>query len=1174
MAKRNFTFLKSNYTLRTKHKSLNKKDSAIYVRDYMVTTNNGGWDSGSIPYGENNFKMVHRFDEKEARKHSYGKWLSNGNSDVWTLKDIENGLSNNENIKEINRKMVMNTSYKSLLDFAYFGNCTEMVKSSVTDIINKFPGELYVTNNEFSYYNEKEDKIIKIVGDKSNGHDELTTLYYIDNPFSLDIFTMSISPTTENKLKYFCLSRNSYKVLNKYETPCGIDMQRWVVEMQPNIDLRCLKEGQFIAKVLLLGQYDSNKGIVYKIDYSQWDKKLYSTSTFIIYVYFQGGKFVYLTDSVWEGYHIRLSDEKIEAYFQNELDDFERFLLNRNTKPRYLIEIDTLKENESGFKKGSIKLNWPTLSGGWNLDVESEKYVIYIEKLLEQSQLYDEYFSNNLWRMMTHDSIKNMDLTFGNEKLNEDKYDYNIGISKIEGLFWAYGREFDDLKRYIENLKSINNISYSENGQIAESVLYEKCGLNGWELYNPIQYLKNDTEVKQLYYNQFKTYTIYDVKDRFFTELFINSKNIFSRKGTKYGIEMLLSLFGFCSYDYGKNSYKNLSPNEQIEGKVTWDELDDGEKQLYYDYTIDEYVAVVTNKSSDVLNANEEFPCEKYNALKSGFVSPDEFTMDADSLEGLPVREVNFITKNGDLKRYIIPWYDKIQYSNNKMYFQMYGGWGKISLKDIDEKIHVSPSIIKEFKELRTTDDFKIYSETLKYIKIKDNIQDLLRTDYSTLNEGDIYYIERPIGEEYHYYVLIDKENSGSLKGWKAITEEDFENNTENALKIIYLESIVDDYRANNPHVGYGKYDDGNEYLEYFRHLFKYEIENSTTDKPLFTESAYDCNTGDVLAEINDCGFTIGDIIKDNVKVWYFTPSNTINEMNMSANIGKYPSTASNTITVSKVSKEKNKIKGMDTWSVSFSKSDPFQYYSVLTACDMKYLDFNTEYTIGFWIKNTDNATIRIKPKLAKVRGIKAFVSKEVEDSDASPYETIVLGLNEERYVEFTGYPFDEQHLQIFIQPEYKNENTNEYYKISYFITQVFVRQENYMETLYKNTENGIYEVGNFNGIKEIKVGAMANNTIHYESDLLPFNLETQEVYSNDEAAANSIINVKNLKITFANKYTNFEGFRTYLYGSVVPYLTQLIPSTTILNIDFECVNIVQGVDIVTGDIVQGVGIV
>jgi hypothetical protein len=77
----------------------------------------------------------------------------------------------------------------------------------------------------------------------------------------------------------------------------------------------------------------------------------------------------------------------------------------------------------------------------------------------------------------------------------------------------------------------------------------------------------------------------------------------------------------------------------------------------------------------------------------------------------------------------------------------------------------------------------------------------------------------------------------------------------------------------------------------------------------------------------------------------------------------------------------------------------------------------------------------------------------------------------------------------------------------------------------------------------------------------LPFNLETQEVYSNDESAANSIINVKNLKITFANKYTDFEGFRKYLYGVILPYITQLIPSTTILNVEFEGVEASAVVD-------------
>jgi hypothetical protein len=273
-------------------------------------------------------------------------------------------------------------------------------------------------------------------------------------------------------------------------------------------------------------------------------------------------------------------------------------------------------------------------------------------------------------------------------------------------------------------------------------------------------------------------------------------------------------------------------------------------------------------------------------------------------------------------------------------------------------------------------------------------------------NYGDVYYVNSPIGSEYHYYILKDKEKSGSLEGWTAITVEDFNNKTDNVLKIVYLESIIDDYRANNPHVGYGKYDDGNEYLEYFRHLFKYEIDNSTENNMLFNESAYDCSTGTVLPEINDCGFTIGDIIKDNVKTWYFTPSN-------------------------------------------FS----------------------------------------------------------------------------------------------------------------------------YMELLEKENDKETYQISSESLSQIINVGKLASDEgmTHFDSELSAFNFENQTENSNDEAAANSIINVKNLKITFANKYANFEGFRTYLYGVIVPYVTQLIPSTTILNIEFEGVEASKTVQY---DIAQGVGII
>jgi p-aminobenzoyl-glutamate transporter AbgT len=84
---------------------------------------------------------------------------------------------------------------------------------------------------------------------------------------------------------------------------------------------------------------------------------------------------------------------------------------------------------------------------------------------------------------------------------------------------------------------------------------------------------------------------------------------------------------------------------------------------------------------------------------------------------------------------------------------------------------------------------------------------------------------------------------------------------------------------------------------------------------------------------------------------------------------------------------------------------------------------------------------------------------------------------------------------------------------------------------------------------------------MHFDSELSAFNLETQNYDDNDEAAANSIINVKNLKILFANKYNNFEDFKKYLYGVILPYITQLIPSTTILNVEFEGVEASAVVD-------------
>ena len=45
-----------------------------------------------------------------------------------------------------------------------------------------------------------------------------------------------------------------------------------------------------------------------------------------------------------------------------------------------------------------------------------------------------------------------------------------------------------------------------------------------------------------------------------------------------------------------------------------------------------------------------------------------------------------------------------------------------------------------------------------------------------------------------------------------------------------YLDNIVSLNTGNNPHVGYGQYDDGSTYLEYMKLPFKYSIDNSQFD--------------------------------------------------------------------------------------------------------------------------------------------------------------------------------------------------------------------------------------------------------------------------------------------------------------------------------------------------------
>lgn len=822
----------SNYTIKKVHKKLSN-DQIIYERDYAVTYNGGSWDSGSIPFGTQSFKMVQNYKTNNSKKHKYGDWLkqnectdsNNANGENWTLNCLTNTNSVNEE-----SEIIIKPNYNSLLDFAYYGSCSDLIQASVKDIINKFPGDMRVTDTKISYIDIK-DNALKYVN--YNGK----TLFLISNPFGIDIVKRGLFHVDDskiNKLRYFCESENKYEIRDSEDKFVSC-INSWEVEDENKPE--CVSDGEVI-KIITLNKGDDSEIVIYYI-YVNGERQLFSEEQNI-------------------GLRICLVEEEKSDFFNN-LDDFEKIMLNRYTMPIYTMILDYPHETDYGIETYKKAYSWPTIDG-WNLDIESNQYAAYIKDLLTLASFYDERQTDNLWRAMTHDSIKNMDLTYTRGNSTDEHEDYVLGTTKLKGLFAAYGRQFDEIKRYIDNIKSINKISYDKNNNLPDYFLTDSLELSGWE---PTSVYPNSinggiTSVNNLYTGDNREYSATDANNEFLRRLKINSKAIFSRKGTRYGIDLIMGLFGLKSYDFAKNYYIINGGTEK-----DWNDLSEIDKEDYYDYKINEFVVVASGLTSGI----KVDDVKTYNSYKKSYIDNGEWG-ETDELQGLPVREVEYTDSNNTPHRYLIPWFSKTDEIDGKPYFQLYGGWGKSFKKNINVKLEIDNSgNTKTFSEIYGDEENRIYDETIKFLNIVKKRSDLDQISESKLTDGDIYYVSNLDNEnESHYFIYKKGE-------WKNIPYSDIEQGyeNENGFKILYLESILDEHKGNNPHGGYGKYDDGEEFIDYFRKLFKYSVENDN-----FKDIAYECN-GKLKNEIEEAGFKLSEYVLDNVKTWYFTDTNDTN---------------------------------------------------------------------------------------------------------------------------------------------------------------------------------------------------------------------------------------------------------------------------------------------------------
>ena len=783
MAKKKLYKSKSSFTLKRLHQSGSYGN--IYERDYTTIYSGGSVPSGQIPvYGSPSFKLSVRAGLNGQKKYNYGQWVTNTsecageNKTLWTI----------DCMPEPNKqdtKIVLKPNTRKLTDFVCYGSAVELVKNTIKNIIANFPGELYVSDTKI------EDTGIFDTGTLPEGSDLSKNWggYIIENPLMIDIMQAVREDDAEHSvyssLRYMCESYNDYEIIDadgKVTKP-SMDGVFWYVKPE-DVNDKCLTNGTKLCYVLFGNKIRVN-------------------------CYYYEGEILYVSSGVegqraTPGTRIRPNEKVINNFFEN-LNDFEKVLLNRYTD--YTAKLETYEEdNEKGWYITEKTYKWPKDKGSWNISVRGLFYSEYITSLEKLATTCDELFTDAMWRTMTHDAICNMDLT----SQNSDGDFESIDSSKIRKTLNIFGRQFDEIKKYADNIKSTNSITYDQNSNLPDYFLSDNLNLFGWETKTLLNNVPNDIVTEPMYGSRTMGYTAGDANNEFLRRLKLNSKSILSKKGTKQGIEELMSLFGFHSRDWIdkyydnritqlKQIYNNLNQNnynEQDLAIVIDDEIaklrKEQENVLKKAFSFSEYVYVAQdyryNNKEENPKTTEEFveDVKFLNAIKDTYIGENLESNDPmDYYEGLPVVEVSI----GD-KTMIVPWFDKEKRYDSNAYFQMKGGWGR------DEN----------------NIGYKKYDYSVSKIHFVREVEELYDLTYQSIDEKGYYYVANIDT----YYKVKDINEHNNENGWVIVEENN----------IRELENIIDDNKGNNPHTG--EYDNGISYIETFSNLFKYTTFNNT----------------------------------------------------------------------------------------------------------------------------------------------------------------------------------------------------------------------------------------------------------------------------------------------------------------------------------------------------------
>lgn len=412
-------------------------------------------------------------------------------------------------VETLRKKVSDNLTVKVLFDkrklenYVLFSSLKDRIKNSIVEIFNKFPAALRL---------EPVSITTPSVSDYSNfpleNRSELkVNLYGLFNPFNIEYTTNGLTVDgNENVITY----RNFSKTFSNYVLHYnGIDYP-------------------ITSAVLPNSVNDNDNGLRLTV---------------------QGNPFKDIVDvnnSVNVRFYIKLKDSIIEDFYVN-LSDMSSFLLNKDLNTGLFTSEFLFPTAGDDGNNITVKetLTFPVIDD-FNIDMFSDSFDRYLVRLNDISDSYDQVKTNLISRFLTTDSLK----------------EFDTSDRKADMLFQLYGNTFDNIKKYIDGIAFMRNVSYDKIGNIPDLLIKNfanMLGLNSFEIED------EDSLIESLfsYGGQISenSRTPAEIDIEIWRRILINCVYLYKSKGTRKSIEFILKLVGLPEDVFDLNEYIYLAEN-------------------------------------------------------------------------------------------------------------------------------------------------------------------------------------------------------------------------------------------------------------------------------------------------------------------------------------------------------------------------------------------------------------------------------------------------------------------------------------------------------------------------------------------------------------------------------------------------------------------------------------